>query len=501
MCYATDLAPDLAEVAQLTGLSPQQVIAEHTARQYPGGLDPDFRSANPTSHRCRPACACRLQQPRLRAPLGAVAVAGELTGVYSLASPGGWRVLGTSPWPMFDLGWDPPTLLRAGDRVRFVAVDRARFDELRADPAIPAGIVTPAPAAGGADEAPASPALRVVNPGPMSTVQDLGRPGYGRYGVGPGGAMDRFALRVGNRLLGNTEGAAGVEVTGGGAIFEFLSETAFAWTGTTGPITIDGIPAPTWTVLSGRPGQRLTAGPPERGLRGYLCLGGGVAARAVLGSRSTNLAAGFGGPFGRACRPGDELQAYEHGAGPRKESAPAEVIETVYLGLPANERDGKRGAPAVSLRLVPGLQQEMLGKDALSVLFAGNYTVGPDSNRMGYRLVGPQIASRGGYDIVSDGLVEGAVQVPGSGRPVLLMADHQTTGGYPKPGVVAGADIPLAAQLSPGMAVRFLECSVDDALSARLKLEHAVAAAGGRLIDLELRVAGVKYSVQVDVLA
>lgn len=499
VCYEPELAPDLAEIVELTGLQPAEVAALHTDGEYLVYML-GFQIGYPYMASLPPALRLpRLQRPRLKTPLGAVAIAGELTGIYSLPSPGGWRVLGTTPWPMYDLGWDPPTLLQAGDRVRFVAIDRARFDQLRLDPAIAPGIVRAAPPVTGAEASPASPAVRVINPGVLATVQDLGRPGHGRYGIGPGGAMDRFAVRVGNRLLGNREGDAALEVTGAGAVLEFLSDATFAWAGTAGPLTLDGRPVPGWTVLQARPGQRFAVGPPERGLRGYLCLAGGIAANPVLGSRSTNMAAGFGGPFGRACRPGDELAAYQTSTAPRREKADTGVVESVYGGLPPNDGTSRAAAP-VTLRLVPGLQREMFGEGGIARLCEATYTIGAESNRMGYRLAGPPLAVPGGYDIISDGLVEGAVQVPGNGQPFLLMADHQTTGGYPKPGVVAAADIPLASQLSPGNTIRFRECDVSEAIAARLAIEHALGAACGALVDLDLRVGGRRYSVQVDVI-
>jgi KipI family sensor histidine kinase inhibitor len=492
VCYQGDLAPDLDDVAGLTGLDQAAVVRLHTETEYLVHMigflvGYPYMASVPEALRVP-----RLTRPRLTTPRGAVAIAGELTGIYPLPSPGGWRVLGTTPWPMYDLTWDPPALLRPGDRVRFAAISRAEYDRRLTDPGIPGDLYQRASASASDSVSEArqrGPLLRVIRPGFVTTVQDLGRPGYHRYGVGPGGAMDKFALRVGNRLLGNDEGAAALELAGPGAVLEFLRPTSFVWAAPDGRASVDGRPIPPWSVCAADQGARFEVNALGRGLRGCLCVAGGIGAPLILGSRSTNLAAGFGGPFDRPCRAGDLLDQAGTVSAAHRAAADPEVIEAVY---------GRLGQPVRRLRMVPGLQANLFGPASLATLYDSVYRVSADSNRMGYRLEGPAVRAAAGHDIVSDGLIEGAIQVPGNGQPVLLGSDHQTTGGYPKPGVIAAADMPLFAQLAPGTAVGFDPIGTDEAIAARLELEHAVGAATGGLISMTIRVDGQPHTVKVD---
>jgi biotin-dependent carboxylase-like uncharacterized protein len=301
--------------------------------------------------------------------------------------------------------------------------------------------------------------------------------------------MDKFALRVGNRLVGNREEAAAIELTGAGTVIEFLRPARVVWAAPGGSARLADRELPAWTATDVDRGMRFTAGAVPNGLRGYLCVGGGVAAPLILGSRSTNLAAGFGGPFGRPLKAGDDLAA----AGPCDDGvlplADRDVLAAVYRRLDDD---------VCVLRVLPGPQDDMFDESALSLLFGSTYQVSSDSNRMGYRMEGPAVVAAQGHDIVSDGLVEGAIQVPGNGQPVLLGADHQTTGGYPKPGVIVGADLPLLAQLAPGRKIRLARVDPSTAVAARLELEHAVAQATGSLVAMDLRIDGQRFAVKID---
>jgi KipI family sensor histidine kinase inhibitor len=492
VCYAGEMAPDLPEVARLTGLPEEAVARLHTGREYLVYML-GFQVGYPYMASLPPELRLpRLARPRLRTPRGAVAIAGELAGIYSIESPGGWRVIGNTPLPMWSLDWDPPTLLRPGDRVRFREVTPEAYAGMRRAGWLPDGAVSPVKPRVTGGSRPAAESVRVVRPGLLATVQDLGRPGYERYGLGPGGAMDRFAIRTGNRLAGNDEDSAAVEVTAGGAEFEFLRELEFVWAGGHGQLQLDGQDLPAWTVIRARPGQRLAAGFFVVGFRAYLCLAGGLAVPVVAASRSTNLAAGFGGHQGRALRPGDTLNAFlPHG---RRRPAAGRAADPEIL---AATYQAAGGDPA-QLRVVIGPQDEAFTPEGLGVFFNRTYRVGPESNRMGYRLIGESVGTRTGSDIVSDGIVAGAIQVPGNGQPVLLTADHQTTGGYAKLGVVCGADMVTAAQLAPGREVVFREISSAEAVRARLEQEKAVGRAVGELVELSLKIGGRRFDVSVD---
>ena len=292
--------------------------------------------------------------------------------------------------------------------------------------------------------------LRVVAPGPLATVQDPGRPGYQRYGVSVSGAMDGYALALGNLLLGNDEGAAALEITFGGAEFEFVQDAVFAVTGGDLGVTLAGAPAPMWQTVPASAGDRLAFTGPILGLRAYLNVAGGFDVPRALGSLATHTGSRLGGFEGRALAAGDELRFGECSSRPAERKAPARLI-------PAYGDD-------ITLRVVGGPQEDAFTAEGTETFYASAYTLTDRSDRMGARLDGPVIeAVDGRYDIVSDAVPRGSVQVPGDGKPIILLADRQTTGGYAKIGVVAAADLPLLAQAAPGTTIRFVSVTVEEA--------------------------------------
>ncbi len=303
--------------------------------------------------------------------------------------------------------------------------------------------------------------VRVVKPGLFTTVQDLGRGGYQRFGVPVGGAMDQLAHRVVNRLVGNSDAAAGLEITLGGPELLFEREGVIALGGGDLSPALDGHSLPMWTAVRVTAGARLVFGMRRSGARAYLAMAGGLDLPPVLGSRSTDLRDRLGGLEGRRLAADDVLSG-----GP-----PARPLtDLVGRALPTPVRPEYPREP--TLRAVAGPQAESFHPEALEVLRTARYMVTPRSDRMGYRLTGPPLTHAAASDIVSDATPFGAVQVPGSQQPILLMADRQTTGGYPKIAVVVSADLPMAAQLAPGDALRF---SIVDALAAEadLRKRHA----------------------------
>ncbi|MEW9553142.1 biotin-dependent carboxyltransferase family protein [Nonomuraea sp. NPDC050783] len=277
--------------------------------------------------------------------------------------------------------------------------------------------------------------IEVIAPGPYATVQDLGRPGHAHLGVPRSGAADAASLKLANRLVGNPEGLAGVELTLGGARLRFLAGAWAALAGApvpAGPVRGAGMGAPFWVPA----GAELRLGAPARGLRTYLAVRGGIAVEPVLGSRSTDSLSGLGP---EPLRAGALLPVGPPGA--------AGVIAVDVAPLP-------EPGPAV-LRLLPGPRDDWFAPGALAELCAAPYTVTQDSNRVGVRLRGPGLARAREGELPSEGMVPGAVQVPPSGQPIVFLADHPPTGGYPVIGVLRTADLAVAAQLRPGDEVRF----------------------------------------------
>lgn len=301
-----------------------------------------------------------------------------------------------------------------------------------------------------------SAALRVLS-SMLVSVQDAGRRGWQHLGVPVGGAIDLFALTAANHLLGNPPGAAALEITAGGARFEVLQPTLLALTGADLGATLDQQPLPGWTAIYARAGAHLAV--PGRsqpwGARAYLALAGGVDVPRVLDARSTDVANRFGGLAGRPLRAGDQIGALP---------APVDPLRIAGLRWPAHARPIYRAQP--TLRLLPGPHSELFGSAAHERLATQLFQISRDSNRMGYRLEGAPIATEQPASIASLGVLPGAIQVPPSGQPILLMADAQTTGGYPIIGVVIGADLPLAAQLLPGDSLHFALTTPEQARAA-----------------------------------
>ena len=284
-------------------------------------------------------------------------------------------------------------------------------------------------------------ALEVLATGPLATVQDLGRPGHAAWGVGASGAADRASLRLANRLVGNPEGAAALEVTLGGLSVRALRDVIAALTGAPSPAQVEG-GGGTWgaahnAVLTLRRGDVLTLAAPSAGLRTYLAVRGGVDVAPVLGSRSTDVLAGLGP---------DALTApMRLPVGPPPADYPC-----VDLAPVADPPSGD-----VTLRVVPGPRDDWFTPAALDTLLSQDWTVTPDMDRVGVRLDGPELSRAVGGELPSEGVVRGALQVPPSGRPTLFLSDHPVTGGYPVIAVVLDADVDRAAQARPGQRLRF----------------------------------------------
>lgn len=300
--------------------------------------------------------------------------------------------------------------------------------------------------------------IAVRAPGMLTTVQDLGRPGRARFGVAPGGALDRAALLLGNRLLGNEPGAAALEITLVGPMLVFEGEAVFALTGAELGARLDGAAVPVWEPVRARNGSELTFAPAGgRGVRCYLCVAGGIDTEPVLGSRSTDLIGRFGGVKGRALRAGDRLPVGES-------VLPTEAtLRRRLTELPPQAGDG------ATVRVVLGPQADRFTDEGVRTFLERAYRVSPNSNRQGVRLTGPPIAHARGADVVSEGIAHGAIQVPGDGQPIVLLAARQTVGGYTKIATAIGADLDLFAQLRPGDEVRFAAVDVAEARRATLE--------------------------------
>lgn len=301
----------------------------------------------------------------------------------------------------------------------------------------------------------------ILAPGPLTTVQDLGRKGLAAQGYRSCGAADRYAAELANLLVGNAPGDAVLESTLQGPTVRFEIAAVFALTGAEAPATLDGAPVPFYAPLFAPAGSVMALGMAGVGLRSYLAVWGGIAVDPVQGSRSTDLACHLGGFQGRALRKGDVLPTARPGDAA---SAWWRTICRCGADHPLGDAVARTGSrlwrweqdkQLPLLRAVPGPQWEAFAPSGQTAFTHGIYRLTANCDRMACKLRGPAIETVHGSDILSDGIVEGSVQVGGNGQPIVMLADHQTTGGYAKIATVISADLPALAQLRPGQDVTF----------------------------------------------
>lgn len=460
---------DLPTVARLMGTSVEAVVARHQETLWVSaflGFAPGFAYLRAVGD--WPEIA-RHASPRTRVPAGSVALAGTWSAVYPSASPGGWQLLGRTDAAVWDLDLAEPALLPPGTRVRFAAVrGRAVLGSVGGTTRRPpdaagrpqggpgrapvahgsapgeAGPPTPAAAPPRPDGVLGRPALEVLEPGPLCLVQDLGRRGHLSLGVPTSGALDRRALVRANLLVGNDRGRAVLEVLLGGLVLRALEDVVVAVTGAPTTVRVE-VSGRAGHPEAGRPflvpaGGELALGAPARGLRTYVAVRGGLGGPTVLGSRATDVLSGLGPPPLRA---GDVLRLLP---------APG----TAVAGAPDEAAHDVPAGPEHTVHVLPGPRVDWLTPAAIALLATHRWEVTPRSNRVGLRLGGPVLERAVTAELPSEGTVPGSVQVPPDGRPVVFLADHPVTGGYPVVAVVRDADLDLLGQLRPGDRLRLL---------------------------------------------
>lgn len=433
---------DLAEVSSLTGLSLEAVVNAHSQqiwRAVFGGFAPGFAYLRGENQLLN---VPRRSTPRKVVPSGAVALAGDSSAVYPRQSPGGWQLIGHTDSVLWDLDRDKPALIRPQDRVQFVpsrvSLRLSSAPALTPVAAVPAGTTL----------------LEILDPGPQSLIQDLGRPGLGDLGVSASGAADTRSFAQANRLVGNSPQCAVIENLMGSLSLKAHGDVVLAVSGASATITVDPVEgddfhgarepamdAP-FALLAG---ETLKLTPAGNGLRSYLAVRGGIDVPQVLGSRSTDSMSGIGpAPLARGTMLAVGVIHGAHVVGnPEPSPLPRPDAEGVYR-----------------LRISPGPRDDWFDAAGLARLTGQIWTVSAESNRVGIRLAlgngaTPLERTRTG-ELASEGVAAGALQVPPSGLPVLFLADHPVTGGYPVIAGVIAEDLPAAAQLPPGAAIRFV---------------------------------------------
>ena len=433
---------DLQEVAQILGVTPQDVVRMHTGAEYSvafTGFAPGFAylsGGHPLLD------VPRRKTPRTRIAPGSVGLAGTFSGVYPQASPGGWQIIGVTPVNMWDLERVAPSLLQPGYRVQFVdmaALSAEALDVLMRECAGER-------VAHGQNAATAPAAFRVESPGMQTLFQDAGRHGQAGQGVGTSGAMDRSALRAANRVVGNGADVACLEVAYGGLTLEALQTAVLAVTGADALIEVltaqgQRVVVQAYAPLALDAGDRLIVNPPLAGARNYVAVRGGWVVAPVLGSVATDTLARVG-PAPLAA--GDALQV-----GASSGLAPVALAEQPPFAMP-------QAGEVVCLDVVMGPRTDWFAQESLALLCAQEWLVTPQSNRVGIRLQGDAALVRSQtQELPSEGTALGAIQVPASGQPVLFLADHPLTGGYPVIASVASHHLDMAGQIPVNAKVKF----------------------------------------------
>ena len=297
----------------------------------------------------------------------------------------------------------------------------------------------------------------------MTTIQDLGRTGFQQYGIVVSGAMDSFAIRAANLLVGNKETAAALEITMMGPSLRILSDTVIALGGANLSASLDGKPLALWKSVYVRKDQLLSFGKPVDGMRAYVAVAGGIEVQELLGSKSTYLKAEMGGMAGRYLHKEDILHA-GYVADSLKQLAGRAVSPEILPDYLSTE----------PIRVIPGPDEASFTSEGMETFFTGEYEFTRDVDRMGYRLSGPAIEHKKKADILSDAVTMGTIQVPSSGQPIILMADRQTSGGYSRIGTVISVDLPRLAQQKPGGSIRFCSVSIKEAQQLFIEREKTL---------------------------
>lgn len=439
---------DLAEVATLTGLSVQGVINAHTEQMWRaafGGFAPGFAYLLGENQLLN---VPRRSTPRKVVPTGAVALAGDYSAIYPRQSPGGWQLIGHTDTVLWDLARENPALIRPQDRVQFVP---SRASLTLSEPGTTAATATET----GGLAATGIAQLEILDPGLQSLIQDTGRPGLGNLGVSSAGSADTRSAAQANRLVGNPGTHAVIENLTGSLRLRAHGDTVLAVSGATANLHIDPVDGDEFhterEVLMDVPfalldGEELTLSPDGNSLRSYLAVRGGINVPQVLGSRSTDSMSGIGPAPLRAgaLLPVGEIHGAHVVGNPEPSSLPVPDADGVY-----------------TLRITSGPRADWFDAKSIARLTEQTWLVSSDTNRVGVRLAldeGAEALERARTgELVSEGVAVGSLQVPPSGLPVLFLADHPVTGGYPVIGVVIDEDLPAAAQLPPGARLRFTQ--------------------------------------------
>ncbi len=456
VCYDETYAADLEETASNLQLNKKELIQMHCSKTYHVymlGFTPGFPYMGKVDERI---VTKRKQQPRLAVAPGSVAIAGEQTGIYPFATPGGWNIIGRTPLQLFDRHKTNPFLLKAGDEVKFKPITQDEFEqystsniELNSTNSINRS--TEKSAAN-------KPVIQVEQCGFLTTLQDTGRTGYLQYGVSKGGAMDSYSAQLVNVLVGNDADETVLELTQSPHRFLFTADTVIAFAGGGLQPEKEQQLLPLHKPLFIAAGTVVHCRQQLPGFRLYMAVAGGFAADEFLQSSSTDLLIKAGGFDGRSLKKADTLlQKNKHN------KLQQQLLQVLKAGATIELFQSNESMMGTTIRVLKGAEWNYL-TDTSAINFTQQaFTVTQQSNRMGYRLKTETLQTNQSCDIVSSPVTQGTVQLTSSGEMIILMADAQTVGGYPRIAQVCAADLSLLAQKKPGDAIQFQIVSLQEA--------------------------------------
>jgi KipI family sensor histidine kinase inhibitor len=466
VCYEEEFAQDLSFIANEKNISREEVIRMHSSavyKVYMIGFSPGF----PYMGIVNDAIAVpRKTTPRAMVEAGSVGIAGKQTGIYSFNTPGGWQIIGRTPLKLFDTEREISSLLKAGDTIQFQQISSEEFYQQQQLPSVKNHETKNSEDIGGEIKA------IIKKPGIATTVQDAGRFGFQSQGVVTGGAMDLFAYRTGNLLVGNNQDAAAIEITFANTEIVFEQDALIAVCGRGADLFINGEPAPVWKTIAIKKGASLFFKNNNEGAKMYLSIAGGWDVKKIMNSSSTYLPANFGGYNGRTLQQGDLLKANTK-------------LSEVSLQIISSIQSGKNFIAALwsiqlpdffnynvkIIRVLKGPEQDWFKDSSIENFYSSSFIVSNAADRMGYRLNGSMIMKKESKELLSTAVTKGTLQVTPDGNMILLMSDCQTTGGYPRIAQVAAADLNICAQLKPGDSITFKEISFEEAEQLFLKQE------------------------------
>jgi KipI family sensor histidine kinase inhibitor len=458
VCYDEEFGIDLQELSELLQLSKEDIIQLHSKELYKVfmmGFTPGFAYMGKLNQQL---FTNRKIKPRLEVPPGSVAIAGNQTGIYPLQTPGGWNIIGRTPLLLLNKEKQNPFLLKAGDHVKFIPITKKEFESISRLTSPSDGNLATIQYGSSHQAGMHDDKIHIQQCGFLTTLQDTGRVKFLQYGIGKGGVMDFYSMQLANAMVGNMLSEVVLEITQSPHVFHFTNTTIVAFTGGGLQPMIDGQPIPFNHAVLIEENSTVEIKQQIPGYSLYMAIAGGMHAEKFANSSSTNLLLKTGGHYGRPLQKGDQLIL-------KNKLTPAQkkLYKVLQSGATIQLNHKEKNFHSNVIRVMEGIDWSFLSSSSKQKITSSQFTIGMQSNRMGYRLTGELLQTEQPCEIISSAVTQGTVQLTPSGEMIVLMADAQTIGGYPRILQVAITDLPILAQKKPGDRIQFQFISLQEA--------------------------------------